>query len=267
MSNNLKMAKINAIIGLLAHGWSCRRIERELGVRRETVSKYKRLQIESESKPAKVTPGSDGAVALIFGPVRTTATSRSQCEPYQETIEAKLERELSAKRIFQDLVAEHGFSGSYSSVKRFVRKLDKNIPLPVRRMECEPGKEAQVDFGSGAWVIEEGKKRRPHVLRVTLSNSRKSYSEVVWKQTTENFIRCIENAFRSFGGVTKTLVIDNLKAAVKNVDLFDPDLNPKVLEFARHYGFVIMPTKPYTPEHKGKVESGIKYVKNNCAFH
>jgi len=131
-------------------------------------------------------------------------------------------------------------------------------------MECEPGQEAQVDLGSGAWVMENGKKRRPYVLRVTLSFSRKSYSETIWKQTTENFIRSIENAFRSFGGVTKTVVIDNLKAAVTKADWFDPDLNPKVLEFARHYGTVFLPTKPYTPRHKGKVESGIKYVKNNA---
>lgn len=262
--NKLKMAKVSAIIGLLEQGWRYRRIARELGVHRETVARYDRLRLKSASKPAKVTPGSGDPASLIFGSIQTPPTSRSQCEPYLENIEAKLERELSAKRIYQDLVAEHGFAGSYSSVKRFVRKLGKKLPLPFRRMECEPGAEAQVDFGTGAWVIENGKKRRPHVLRITLSNSRKSYSEAVWRQTTENFIRCIENAFRSFGGVTKTLVIDNLKAAVKNVDWFDPDINPKVLAFARHYGFVIMPTKPRTPEHKGKVESGIKYVKNNA---
>ena len=67
------------------------------------------------------------------------------------------------------------------------------------------------------------------------------------------FLKCgIENAFRALGGVPRTLVIDNLKAAVKNADWFDPDINPKVVEFARHYGTVILPTKPYTPRHKGK---------------
>lgn len=121
-----------------------------------------------------------------------------------------------------------------------------------------------MDFGSGAWVFEDGKRRRPHILRITLSHSRKSYSEPIWRQTTENFIRSLENAFRAFGGVPKTLVIDNLKAAVKNADWFDPDINPKVVAFARHYGTVILPTKPYTPRHKGKIESGVKYVKNNA---
>lgn len=272
MANRLKMANIYAIIGLLEQKWSYRRIARELGIDRDTVSRYDRLR---KSNPAIVAPGSD----IVEDPNAAIATAGSLafldasghppgrpsgCEPFREIINAKLDQHLSAQRIWQDLGSENGFIGSYSAVKRFVRKLGSVTPLPFRRMECEPGEEAQVDFGSGAWVIENGRRRRPHILRITLSHSRKSYSEPIWRQTTENFIRALENAFRKFGGVPKRLVIDNLKAAVKKADWFDPELNPKVVEFARHYGIVILPTKPYTPRHKGKVESGVKYVKNNA---
>jgi len=97
-----------------------------------------------------------------------------------------------------------------------------------------------------------------------LSCSRKAYSEVVWRQTSESFLRCLENAFRHFGGVPATTVIDNLKAGVIQVDWFDPVLNPKLEEFARHYGTVILPTKPVMPRHKGKVEAGVKYAQNNA---
>jgi transposase len=281
MANILKMAKIHAIIGLLEKKWSHRRIARELGVDRETVARYDRLRRSQESKPAIVAPGcgcpnipnpaistagsEGGLLADLFFPFSGRSAGRpNECEPLREVVKAKLEQGLSAQRILQDITSEHGFTGSYSSVKRFVRRLGASTPLPFRRMESDPGTEVQVDFGSGAWIIEGGKKRRSHVLRVTLSHSRKSYSEPVFRQTTENFIRAIENAFRHFGGVTKTTVIDNLKAAVKNADWFDPGLNPKVVEFARHYGCIILPTKPYTPRHKGKIESGIKYVKNNA---
>ena len=278
MSNRLKMANVHAIIGLLEQRWSYRRIARELGVDRDTVARYDRLR---QSKPAIVAPGSGlssdpnpaiptaGSVSLLEDLVIIQASGRpsgraSQCGPFKDAVTKKLDNGLSCQRIWQDLVDEVGFTGSYSSVKRFVRRLGEATPIPFRRMECEPGEEAQVDFGSGAWVFEDGKRRRPHVLRVTLSHSRKSYSEPVWRQTTEDFIRCLENAFRAFGGVPRRTVIDNLKAAVKNADWFDPDINPKVLEFARYYGTVILPTKPYTPRHKGKVESGVKYVKDNA---
>jgi hypothetical protein len=97
-----------------------------------------------------------------------------------------------------------------------------------------------------------------------LSYSRKCYSEVVWRQTTDNFLACLENAFEHFGGVPQRLVIDNLKAAVKRADWYDPELHPKIQSFARHYGTVFMPTRPYTPRHKGKIEGGVKYAQNNC---
>jgi transposase len=263
MANGLKMAIVHAIIGLLGQGWSYRRIARELGVHRETVARYAKLDREPESKPAISTPGADEADVYNTPPGRSSGRD-SLCDPYRELIKAKLDAGLSAQRIFQDLRTDTGFAGSYSSVKRFVRHLGAATPVPFRRMECAPGQEAQVDFGTGPWIMEQGRRRRPHVLRITLSHSRKGYSEAIPRQTTEHFIRCLENAFRAFGGVPKTLVLDNLKAAVKNPDWFDPELNPKILSFARHYGVVILPTRPYSPHLKGKIESGIKYVKNNA---
>jgi len=309
MANQLKMATVSAILALRERGWSFRRIARQLGVHRETVSRYVRAaeaaakpaiptagseagqvakpanstpgtERPDGSKPAIVTPGTDAPGQLCAGdgppdfglpplpkPVIPTAGNcgrQSHCEPYREVIIEALERGLSAQRIWQDLVTEHGFSASYSSVKRFVRHLRRTSPLPFRRMECAPGEEAQVDFGRGAPIEEPGRRRRrPHLFRMVLSYSRKGYSEVVWRQTTETFIRCLENAFRAFGGVPRTLVIDNLRAAVSKADWYDPDLNPKVEAFARHYGTVILPTKPYTPRHKGKVERGVGYAQNN----
>jgi hypothetical protein len=162
-------------------------------------------------------------------------------------------------------VAEHGFARSYSTVQRYVRRLEATQTLPFRRMECGPGEEAQVDFGVGApTVTEDGKRQKTHVLRIVLSHSRKAYSEAVDRQTTDNFIRCLENAFAHFGGVPQALVIDNLKAAVTTADWYDPELNPKLRAFADHYGVAILPTRPRTPRHKGKVERGVGYVQSNA---
>ena len=149
--------------------------------------------------------------------------------------------------------------------RRFVAKLKQSTPLPFRRIEVAPGQEAQIDFGSGAPIVSaDGKRRRTHVLRVVLSHSRKAYSEVVYRQTTDSFIAAIENAFHHFGGVPKTLVPDNLKAAVLQADWYDPELNPKLRCFCEHYGTVLLPTKPRTPRHKGKVERGVDYVQENA---
>lgn len=191
--------------------------------------------------------------------------SQSACVPYHRFIEKSLIEGLTAQRIYQDLRTEFGFGHSYDSVKRYVHKLKDTPELPFRRMETPPGEEVQIDYGTGYWLeTEAGQRRKAHVLRVTLSASRKSYSEASLTQSTENFIRCIENAFRSFGGTTKIIVIDNLKAGVIKADLYDPDLNPKLKDFAAHYNCCILPSRARTPRHKGKVENGIKYIQNNA---
>ena len=263
--NQLIVSLQHSIISLADKGWSARRIARELAIHRETVGRYVRAA-SRDSKPAIAPPGSepasDSKPAIV--PAGSKAGRASQCTPWAAVIEQGLLAGLSAQRIYQDLVAGHAFAGSYDAVKRYVRRLAHQTEPPFRRMECVPGHELQVDFGQGAWVVEQGRRRRPHLFRAVLSHSRKGYSEVVWRQTTESFIRCLENAFRYLGGAPATIVIDNLKAGVIQADWYDPEINPKLEEFARHYGTVILPTKPAMPRHKGKVESGVKYAQNNA---
>jgi len=262
MANRLHVDQQQSILVLHQRGWSRRRIARELGVHRDTVANC--IKSKANSKPAISTPGSEDILAK---PAISTAGKSgriSLCSQHGELITEAFNRGLSAQRIYQDLKLEIAFLGSYQSVKRFVRQLRATQPHRVYRIECEPGEEAQVDFGVGAPLVEApGKRRRTWVFRVVLSFSRKAYSEAVLRQTTEQFIRCLENAFRFFGGVPRSLNLDNLKAAVLRADWYDPDLNPKLAAFCRHYGTALMPCRPYKPEHKGKCESGIKYVKTN----
>lgn len=290
MANRLKVGWVQAIETLLTRGWSHRRIARTLGIDRGTVARYAR-RARAPANAAGAPPGSEGCAAadsaagvdpnaagaplgsaLLKASLEPAAelaapsppVQPSQCEPFRAVILGKLEQGLSAKRIHQDLVREHGFDAEYHSVRRFVRRLGQSRPLPFRRMECAPADEAQVDFGKGAPVVRPGgKKKRPHLFRVVLSHSRKAYSEVVWRQDTETFLRTLENAFYHFGGVPRTLIVDNPKAAVLQVDWFDPDLNPKIRSFAEHYGTTVLPTKPRTPRHKGKVERQVGYAQDN----
>ncbi len=176
---------------------------------------------------------------------------------------------LSAERIWQDLRAGHGFAGAYNSVKRFVASMRRGseVPARVQRIECAPGEELQLDFMQGPMLPDSeksGKRRRCWILRAVLSCSRKGYSEAVWRQDTESFLRAVENALRAFGGVPALLNFDNLRAAVKRADWFDPELCPKFADFGKHYGITPMPCRPYTPQHKGKVERNVHYVRYNA---
>jgi transposase len=178
MSNHLKVAMIDVILSLHRKGWSQRRIANELEINRETVARYLKLARAASkpaiapsgsdssgpaSKPAIAPPGSSGleiAASADFPTLSSAGDCSSQargrpsdCEPWRDIIQSKRNQGLSAQRIYQDLKSEHSFEGSYYTIRRFVRRLEPVHELPFRRLECEPGDEAQVDFGTGAPVI------------------------------------------------------------------------------------------------------------------
>jgi transposase len=283
MANKLKVQEQEAIANLKRLGWGIRRIARELGLSRNTVRAYVRSLKSSEADAIaeKILTSSTPGGGIQTDPLSTPGSAstpnqtdplstsgntgrKSLCVDHAQLILAKLEEGLTAQRIYQDLV-EFSFTGSYQSVKRYVRRLRRTDPELVQRIEVEPGEEVQVDFGTGPTLLQaDGKKRKTWIFRLVLSYSRKAYSQAVLRQDTETFLRCIEAAFREFGGSTLTINLDNLKAAVLKADWADPELNPKLMDFARHYGTTIMPCLPGVPEHKGKVENSVAYVKENA---
>ena len=275
MANQLKVQEQETILNLHQRGWTIRRIARELQISRNTVRGYVRSTAAhatacAEGSPVQTDPLSTAGSAEPpdqTDPLSTAGNQgrKSLCAELEPQIRDKFKAGLTAQRIYQDLKEEVAFPGSYESVKRYVAKLREGDPWVVQRLEVQPGEEVQVDFGSGPMLLgAEGKKRRTWIFRLVLSFSRKGYGEAVLRQDTETFIRCVENSFRAFGGSSLTINLDNLKAAVLKADWADPQLNPKLADFARHYGATILPCLPRTPEHKGKIEAGIKYVKVNA---
>ncbi len=228
MAHVLDMADQIALPASWKRGGSQRRIARETGVHRETVDRYIRPAVEAErpgdgSKPAISTAGSEGKNQPNpppGSPASKSAVStlgsagwRSLCDPLREIIQAKLETGLSATRIWQELISENGFPGGYRSVIRFVWWLEVAAPLPCRRMECNPGDEAQVDFGTAAPIVApDGTRRRMHVFRIVLSNSRKAYSEIVWQGAQCRSV--LPAHFFAHRGLTWDVGLDPNKAGV-----------------------------------------------------
>ncbi len=285
MSRELAMDKKLGIEQLIASGMPKRQIARTLGIDRKSIDRHLAelkakgaSQAEAptgeaptgseDSKGAKAPTGSESvepALGAATDTGKVALRSRSQCVVFHEQIVAKIELGLTAQRIYQDLVADHGFTAKYHSVRRYVAALTGSKELPVRRMEVEPGQEMQIDYGQGARCKDHtGKYRKTYVFRMVLSHSRKGYTEAVTRLTTESLIRSLENAFRAIGGVPKIVVFDNASSAVKKADWYDPELNPKITSFCNHAGFTLLPTRPATPQHKGKVERGVDYVQENA---
>jgi transposase len=161
---------------------------------------------------------------------------------------------------------ERGYTGSYSSVRRFVQRLEPSSPEVTVRVETRPGEEGQIDFGYAGRMIdpETGRLRRAWAFVLVLSWSRHEYVEFVFDQTVATWLRLHRNAFEFLGGAPERVVIDNLKAGIAQVCFHEPQAQHTYRECAEHYGFLISACRPRTPEHKGKVEQGgVHYVKRN----
>lgn len=299
MSNVLKHAKQQQILALGRLGWSLRRIERETGIRRETISGYLRaagiavrspgnwghgppladsnaakaviIEGEPEPNPAKATiidgePGANPAIAVITDPEPrkySGAIRPSACEPHREAIERWVAAGRTATSIYQQLVEEYGFPQRYSSVSRFVQKLrGKKTTRGHPVIITEPGLEGQVDYGDGPMVrdAKTGRYRRSRIFAFTLGNSRKSVWILVHESSSEIWCRLHEQAFRRLGGAPRTVVLDNLKEGVLKPDIYDPVLNPLYRDMLSHYGVVGMPARVRDPNRKGKVESAVAHA-------
>jgi transposase len=230
---------------LYKKGYSKARISRELGVSPKTIRKVLRA-----------TENGDGEIQKQPHP--------SVLDKHQEFIEIQRGKGLSRQRIYQDLVADKGYSGSYSAVRDFITKLEKRRPKAYMVLTALPGEEAQVDFGYIGTLKVKGKARKAWVFIMSLSYSRQMHVSITLDQTVQTFIQCHTAAFNFFGGVPETVKIDNLKAGVVETNFYEPIVQRTYSAYAAHYGFWPQPCRVYTPTDKGLVEANVKYVKDNC---
>ena len=261
----LIMRVVQEIIFRLRHRQSERSIARDLDLSRDAVHRYHQLaQASGFLNPDQALPD-EGALLAVLGEPIPPPRAVSLVEPHRRLVLDWVDRGVEARAIHQRLVDGHGFTGSYSAVLRFVSKLRPTDRESFVRIETPPGEQAQIDFGTLGPLYDRdaGRSRTVYAFVMTLSYSRHQYLEFVFDQTIPTWIRCHRRAFERFGGVPRTLVIDNLKSAVLVAALEDSVLSLPYGRLGQYYGCLIHPCRPRTPEHKGKVESGIRYVERN----
>ncbi|MFI5284535.1 MAG: IS21 family transposase [Candidatus Dormibacterales bacterium] len=240
-------------------GQSDRAIAQDLHLSRVTVRKYREAFASLDAASA------EDQLRALGTRERRPAQTVFSVAPYETVVEDLLERGVEAMTIFDRLHADHGYVGSYTSVRRFIARLRPKEPEVTVRVHVGPGEEAQVDFGSAGKFVDPSDQRLrvAYVFVMTLSYSRHQYAELVFDQRIPTWLGLHRRAFASFGGVPAKVVLDNLKAAVLEAALHDPVLSEAYRRFARHYSFLVSPARPRTPEHKGKVESGVHFVKRS----
>lgn len=174
----------------------------------------------------------------------------------------------SARILYQELTRERGFTGCYETVKLAVRPLRAEAALAgltQRRFETAPGEQAQCDWGQ-VTVPLGGQRVRLHVFVMTLGFSRRGFAMGFEGERMPDLLAAHEAAFGYFGGRCEHLLYDRMRTVVLGSGRDGSGkarLNSTFAAFAAHWGFAVRLCQPYRAQTKGKVESGVKYVKRN----
>lgn len=214
--------------------------------------------------PAQPLPD-DTQLAEVLAVSSGKPATGSCVEPFRKQVKEWAGNEVECRTIFPNLKRNHGFTGSYSSVYRFVKTLNPTLPKATMHLDFAPGEAAQVDFGTGPALVdgETGESVKTWFFLMALCWSRHQYAEIVLDQKVETWLNCHRHAFEWFGGVPKKIIIDNAKCAITRACTRDPQVQRAYADCAEGYGFKIDACPPREPQKKGRVESGIHYLKRN----
>jgi transposase len=207
--------------------------------------------------------------SILNGPVNPPPQKRKERTKKLDAFVPYLEQRiaegvLNCNKLF-DEIRRQGYEGGKSLVKTFVQPhREARRQEATVRFETLPGEQAQVDWGHFGYIQHHGRRRKLYGFVMTLGWSRASYLEFTVSADAAWWLRCHVHAFRYFGGIPRVVLHDNLKTAVLERDA-DGTIhwNPRYLDFADYYGFTPKACQPYRAQTKGKVESGVRYVRGN----
>lgn len=237
-----------------AEGVSARQIARDLGVSRESVAKYVAEQ-DFSPRPAVVHRRPGGSVIAEHAATIDGWLADDAKRPRKQR--------HTAQRVFDRLVAECGYEGSYSPVQRYVKAAKaarRSAGQGFSELVWAPGA-AQVDFGQARAVIA-GVLSTLHVLFVTFPYSNMRFAQAFFGETAECVCQGLRTIFEHVGGVPRELVFDNATSAGRRVG---EDVTESTLfaAFKVHYRASARYCNPYSGHEKGSVENAVGFLRRN----
>jgi len=237
---------VNEIEQLRREGLSIKAISGLTGYDRKTVRRYLAVP---EAVP-------------VYGPRAARAGKLDEFKPY---LEQRLQAGVWNARVLLRELRERGFAGGYTILTDWLRPQRTSArQAAVRRFETPPGKQAQVDWGHLGSIGTRSGSRTMWCFVMTLGYSRVMVAEAATDQKLGTLLRMHEQAFVELGGVPEEILYDRMKTVWQGTDQRGEIIwNPVFLDFARYWGFKPRLCRPYRAQTKGKVESGVKYIRRN----
>lgn len=188
----------------------------------------------------------------------------SKLAPFKRYVEDRLQEfDLPATVLLRE-IKELGYSGGITILKEFVSNCKQDrVKQVIERFETLPGRQAQVDWGECGTITVHGERKRLYVFVLVLGYSRMTFARFTTSMKQPVLLACLREALERLG-VPNELLVDNMKTAVDRHALGeDVRFNSGFLDFCEHYGSLPVACPPYWPRAKGKVEAGVKYLKDS----
>ena len=261
----IEMYEYQAIISRLKEGQKARAIMRDRLAGRKKIAAIL-LVAQEQGWLKENVPIPDNSTLSGFFENKAKIKQESSVAIYHAEVEKWVAENIQASTIYQHLTNNFGFTGAYNSVQRFVKKIKNqqppNLTVPL---DFKIGEAVQVDFGQGPILFDQrvNQKVKTWFFVMTLCWSRHQYAEIITHQDIETWLNCHKNSFEWFGGVPLRIIIDNPRCAITKACFHDPELQRSYECFAQEYKIIISACPPRDPQKKGRVESGVKYIKKN----
>jgi len=238
--------EVEKINELKREGLSVRAISELTGYDRKTIRKY---LLKPLGRPV----------------YQTRPVPVSKLEPFKPYLTERLGAGVWNAQVLLRELRERSYGGGYTILKDWLSPQRESARIvAVRRFETAPGKQAQVDWGHLGSLAEDGEARMLWGFVITLGYSRRMMAEAATDQRLGTLLRMHESAFQQWGSVPEEILYDRMKTIWTGTDERGEIIwNSVFLDFAKYWGFTPRLCRPYRPQTKGKIESGVKYLRRN----
>jgi len=266
-NRRLPMRKVKEVLRLK---YDCRLSDREIArvcrTSRSTVADYiRKAQAAGVDWDQAVSLTEAQLEGLLF-PIRPVAHSNKLPPPDYEYIHRQLQTyrkiNLTLSQLWLEYKERHPDGYQYTQFCELYRRWRGKLDY-VMRQEHRAGEKVFLDYADGLGIIDSltGEIIPTQLFVAVWGTSNFTYAEATLSQTLSEWVRSHSHAFEYFGCVPHVLVPDNLKSGVDKACRYEPELNPTYTEMAEHYGCAVLPTRPYRPRDKAKVEAGVLIAK------
>ena len=237
---------VNELTEMKRDGMSIQAISEVTGYDRKTVRKY---LLEPETVPE-------------YGPRQQQP---SKLDPYKPYLVGRLKAGVWNAEVLLREIRERGYPGGHTILRDWMQpQRAAGLAAAVRRFETPPGKQAQVDWGHLGYLDIDSQRHPVWGFVITLGYSRWMWAEAALDQKLGTRLKMHEAAFRSWGAVPEEILYDRMKTVWQGTDARGEIVwHPVFLDFSKYWGFRPRLCRPYRAQTKGKIESGIKYVRRN----